>query len=87
MNKFVIAVAAVALAASPAAAAPECGKVVDELSKAISGHLTMSPEQKVSALRMTMSAYDSCMVGDTKSSNATRDMIMAQVRKQLGAPN
>lgn len=88
MNKLVIAAAAtLAMAATPAAAASECGKVVDELSKAISGHLTMSPEQKVSALRMTMSAYDSCMVGDTKSSAATRDMIMAQVRKQLGSPN
>ncbi|MDZ4841987.1 MAG: hypothetical protein SH859_07580 [Hyphomicrobium aestuarii] len=87
MHKSAIVAAAMIFAAAPATAAPECGKVVDELSKAISGHLTMSPEQKVSALRMTTSAYDSCMVGDTKTSNATRDMIMAQVRKQLGSPN
>lgn len=69
------------------ASASDCGKVVDELSKAISGHLTMSPEQRVAAMRMAIHGYDRCMVGDKAGADATRDMIMTQVRKQLGSPN
>jgi hypothetical protein len=82
-NLLAIAVLATAALAGPAHAA-DCGKVVDELSKAISGHLTMSTEAKVAAMRMTTKAYDHCMVGDQASADATRDMIMAQIRQHLG---
>jgi hypothetical protein len=71
-------------ALAPAAQAAECGVVLDELAKAISGHLTMAPEKKASMLRVAMSGYDSCMAGDSTSSAATRDMIMKQIKASLG---
>lgn len=79
------ALPAIALSFSFSAAnAADCGKVVDELSKAISGHLTMSSEQRVAAMRMATHAYDRCMVGDAAGAEATREMLMAQIRKHLG---
>jgi hypothetical protein len=82
-SKIVLATVALMLAGSSAQAA-ECGAVVDELTKAISGHLTMSHEKKVSMLRMTLSGYDHCMSGDTKHSGNVRDMIMTQIKESLG---
>jgi coenzyme F420-reducing hydrogenase alpha subunit len=86
MRRMTLAVLATAAFATTASAAPECGKVVDELSKAISGHLTMAPEARVAAMRMTIRAYDHCMVGDRATADATRDMVMTQIRKHLGNP-
>ena len=71
-------------ALTPSAQAADCGAVLDELTKAVSGHVTMSPEKKASMLRMAMSGYDHCMAGDTKSSGNIRDMLMAQLKEQLG---
>ncbi len=70
--------------AAPSAKAADCGAVVDELSKAISGHLTMSPERKVAMLRMATSGYDHCMSGNTKYSAEIREMLMTQIREHLG---
>ena len=82
-RSFGLASVAILLAGSSAQAA-DCGAVLDELTKAISGHLTMSPEKKASMLRMTMSGYDHCMAGDTKHSGNVRDMIMTQIKESLG---
>ena len=65
-------------------AAADCGALVDELMKAISGHLTMPAEKKASMLRMTTSSYDHCMAGDTKRSGEIRDLVMTQLRESLG---
>ena len=83
-------IASVLLAATIASAVPgsaqamNCGAVLDELSKAIAGHLTMSTSQKAAMLRMVMSTYDRCEAGDTANAGATRDMLMEQLRKSLG---
>ncbi len=77
--------AALALAVlAPAAHAADCGPVFDELTKVITGHLTMSPEKKASMMRMAMSSYDHCMAGDTKHSGEIRDMLMSQLKESLG---
>ncbi len=83
MRLAILAAAALGLATQSAQAA-QCGVVLDELAKAISGHLTMAPDMKASMLRMAVHSYDSCMVGDAKSSDATRDTIMRQIKESLG---
>lgn len=67
------------------AQAMDCGKVFTDLTKAISGHLTMP--NRVDLMRGAVNAYDSCMIGDTKRASATREMIMQQIAKGLGARN
>ena len=83
MSRLPIFALAFTLVASTAQAA-DCGGELDSLAKAISGHLTMSPEKKAAMLRMATSGYDHCMAGDTKHSGATRDMIMLQIKEHLG---
>ena len=83
--KRLLAAAAVSLAlVAPAAQAADCGKVIDELSQAISGNLTMSGEKKASMMRMASMSYDHCMMGDSKHSGEIRDMIMTQIKESLG---
>ena len=84
MKKLALIAALAFTAFAPAANAAECGAVLDELTKAVSGNLTMSPERKASMLRMAMSGYDHCMAGDTKSSGNIRDMLMTQIKESLG---
>lgn len=69
---------------TPTAQASDCGVQLDELAKAISGHLTMSPDKKASMLRMATTGYDHCIAGDDKYAGATRDMIMKQIKESLG---
>ena len=69
---------------APAAKAADCGAVLDELTKAVSGHLTMSSEKKAAMLRMATSGYDHCMSGNTKYSGEIRDMLMTQIKESLG---
>jgi len=76
--------AGAATLAPSGARAMNCGAAFDELTRAISGHLTMSTDRKAAMLRMAMSAYDSCSVGDEKSAAATRDMLMEQLKRTLG---
>ena len=71
-------------ALTTASQAADCGKVLDDLTKAVSGHLTMSPEKKASMLRMAMSGYDHCMAGDTKHSGDIRELLMKQFRESRG---
>ena len=69
---------------APAAHAADCGAVLDELTKAVSGHVTMSSERKAAMFRMASMGYDHCMAGDTKHSGEIRDMLMAQIKETLG---
>ncbi|MBA4173645.1 MAG: hypothetical protein C0511_13595 [Hyphomicrobium sp.] len=80
-----LATAALILAAAPANAM-NCGVVLDEITKAIAGHLTMAPEKKAAMLRMAMSTYDACAAGNTGSAEQTRDLLMKQLRESLGTP-
>ncbi|MBX9926840.1 MAG: hypothetical protein K2Y05_10820 [Hyphomicrobiaceae bacterium] len=84
MKRLALIACLAVFASAPSAKAADCGAVVDELSKAISGHLTMSPERKVAMLRMVTSSYDYCIVGDAKSSAEIRDMLMTKIKEQLG---
>ena len=70
--------------ASASVQAADCGAVIDELSKAIAGNLTMSSEKKSAMMRMASMSYDHCMMGDAKHSGEIRDMIMAQIKEALG---
>jgi hypothetical protein len=79
-----LAVTLTLLASSGSAQAADCGAVLDELTRAVSGHLTMSGDKKASMLRMAMSGYDHCMAGDTKHSGNVRDMVMQQLKESLG---
>jgi len=83
IRKTIIAVLA-ASAFSVSAQAAECGKVIDELSQAISGNLNMSGDKKAAMLRMASMSYDHCMMGDTKHAGEIRDMIMQQIKEHLG---
>jgi hypothetical protein len=72
-----------------AAAAPAfagCEEEFDALTKAISGPVTMAGGHRAAMMRMAVSGYDHCMAGDPKSFDATRDMIMEQIRRTLGGP-
>ena len=69
---------------APAVQAADCGLVIDDLSKAISGNLTMSSEKKAAMMRMASMSYDHCMMGDHKHAGEIREMIMAQIRESLG---
>jgi hypothetical protein len=70
--------------AGSSAQAADCGAVLDELTRAVSGNLTMSGDKKAAMLRMATSGYDHCMSGDTKHSGNVRDMIMTQIKESLG---
>lgn len=84
MKKFAIFFVLALASSVPSAQAADCGAVVDELMKAVSGHVTMSADKKASMLRMTTMSYDYCMAGDTKRSGEIRDMLMTQLREHLG---
>lgn len=58
------AVFALAAAISTSAGAADCGTVLNDLDKAISGQLNLSTEKKVAFMRMSISSYDHCMAGD-----------------------
>jgi hypothetical protein len=84
MKKLALCAALAWTAFAPAAQAATCGAVIDDLTKAISGHLTMSPDMRASMMRMAQHSYDQCMIGNSKDSQATRDMIMTSIKSHLG---
>lgn len=84
MNRFALLFVLTLAAFTPSAQAADCGVVVDELMKAVSGHVTMSADKKASLMRMTTASYDHCMAGDTKRSGELRDLVMTQLREHLG---
>ena len=79
----IFATVALTFAAASAQAA-DCGAVIDELTKAVSGNVTMSSDKKAAMMRMASMSYDHCMMGDTKHAGEIRDMIMAQIKESLG---
>ena len=85
ITKTLSAIVALGLLAVPASAA--CETQFDEISKAISGHLNMDPGHRAAMMRLALNGYDQCMSGDTKSADSTRDMLMAQLKANLGGNN
>lgn len=77
------ALAVIVLLAGPASAA-SCEVELTDINKAISGQLNMSEGHRAAMMRMALSSYDHCMSGDTKSSGNIRDMLMTQLRENLG---
>jgi hypothetical protein len=73
---------AVAILAGPASA--KCDDDFDALSKAISGPVTMDSGHRAAMMRMALSGYDSCMAGDPKNLAGVSDMLMKQLRENLG---
>ena len=75
---------AVALVGFAAPAFASCEKEFDALSKAISSPVTMEAGHRAAMMRMAVRGYDSCMAGDMKDLESTRDMIMKQISQSLG---
>jgi hypothetical protein len=57
---------------------------MDDPTKAISGHLTRAAEMRASMMRIAAHGYDPCRIGNTKDSNATRDMLITSIKSHLG---
>lgn len=73
---------ALGLLAIPANAA--CEQEFDGISKAISGQLNMDPGHRAAMMRLALTGYDHCMSGDSKNAAGIRDMLMTQLRENLG---
>ena len=82
IKKTLGALLALGLLAAPASAG--CQQNFDDISKAISGHLNMPEGHSAAMMRLALTSYDQCMSGDTKSADSTRDMLMAQLKANLG---
>jgi hypothetical protein len=82
VTKALIAGIAFTMLAVPAYAG--CEEDFDALAKAVSGPVTMAAGHRAAMMRMAVSGYDHCMSGDAKSFAGIRDMIMAQIRADLG---
>ncbi len=81
-EKLIVGIVFIFLSAAPAFAG--CEEEFDALSKAISGPVTMDAGHRAAMMRMTLSGYDRCMAGDSKSFDDIRDQIMTQIRQSLG---
>jgi hypothetical protein len=77
-------VAAFALLALTGTASANCDQDLDAITKAISGPVTMESGHRAAMMRLALSGYDHCMSGDSKSSAGIRDMLMQQLRENLG---
>ena len=76
------AIVALGLLAIPASAG--CEQQFDDISKAISGHLNLAEGHRAAMMRVALSSYDRCMSGDSKGSDGVRDLLMMQLRENLG---
>jgi hypothetical protein len=76
MLKAVIgAVMTLAVLASPALAAMECGSMLDKSADAIGKMTAASSEKRAALRRMAMQGYDSCMAGDEFNAMKFFEMI------------
>ena len=75
-NSLLAAVGIMAACITPAAAAMDCGKMLDTHTAAITKMAKASPEKRAALTRMALSGYDSCMVGDMFSAEKFFKMIM-----------
>lgn len=71
-----IAVAALVLLATPAAAM-DCGKMLDSHSAEIGKMAKATPEKRAALQRMALAGYDSCVAGDMLNAEKFFKMIMA----------
>jgi hypothetical protein len=71
-----VALATLVVCVTPAAAAMDCGKMLDTHTAEISKMEKVSSEKRAALTRMAISGYDSCMAGDTFSAEKFFKMIM-----------
>ena len=77
MSKTLLAViGATLLCFTPAAAAMDCGKMLDSHTGEITKMTKASPEKRAALTRMALSGYDSCMAGDMLNAEKFFKMIM-----------
>jgi hypothetical protein len=66
---------AIAVLASPALAAMECGSMLDKSADAILKMSNASPEKRAALRRMALHGYDNCMAGDEFNAMKFFEMI------------
>lgn len=71
------ALALMAVCATPAAAAMDCGKMLDSHTGEIMKMSKASPEKKAALQRMALAGYDSCVAGDMINAEKFFKMIMS----------
>lgn len=77
MSKTVLfAAVGLALCVTPAAAAMDCGKMLDSHTVEITKMSKASPEKRAALTRMAVNGYDSCMAGDMLNAEKFFKMIM-----------
>lgn len=70
------AFAVVTIGFTPAMAAMDCGKMLDEHAAVIGKMAKASAEKRAALTRMALTGYDSCMAGDTLNAEKFFKMIM-----------
>jgi hypothetical protein len=75
-KKFLFAAAGLMLCVTPAAAAMDCGKMLDSHTVEITKMTKASSEKRAALTRMAMNGYDSCMAGDMFNAEKFFKMIM-----------
>jgi hypothetical protein len=75
-NAVLMFAAALLTCATPAAAAMDCGKMLDSHTAEINKMTKAAPEKRAALTRMAVSGYDSCMAGDMFSAEKFFKMIM-----------
>lgn len=68
---------ALVLCVTPAAAAMDCGKMLDSHTAEITKMTKASTEKRAALTRMALSGYDSCVAGDLSSAEKIFKMIMS----------
>lgn len=77
MSKVILAVVGLMVAGiTPAAAAMDCGKMLDSHTTEITKMSKASAEKRAALTRMALSGYDSCMAGDMLNAEKFFKMIM-----------
>jgi hypothetical protein len=78
MSKQLAAALVLTIAAiTPAAAAMDCGKMLDSHTLEITKMAKAAPEKKASLTRMAVQGYDACVAGDMLNAEKFFKMIMS----------
>ena len=77
MSKMVLlAVGALLVCVTPAAAAMDCGKMLGSHTAEIVKMIKASAEKRAALTRMVVSGYDSCLAGDVFNAEKFFKMVM-----------
>lgn len=77
-RRFAGAIGAFVLCITPAAAAMDCGAMLDKHTAEINKMTKASPEKRAALMRMSLSGYDSCQAGDMLNAEKFFKMVMSQ---------